>query len=252
MSHTAPEKRRIVVGFSGGVTSAWCAGWALRTFPKREVVLLFHDTQEEDEDTYRFLREMAAALKHPITFRSDGRSLTELVHDEGMIPNNRAPFCSRILKQEPGARYLEELRRIGVTEIVKVFGFSALETSRVQVQTALGWQQGFLARFPLIEEKVAKQKAADWCQCEMGVRLPRMYEWSEHANCPGCFRGGKAYWLQVLQNRPDVFEQRRKLEEEFGHTISSRYSLEEIVREGLKRNVPHRESIEIGNCECGD
>lgn len=23
--------RRVVVGFSGGVTSAWCAGWALRS-----------------------------------------------------------------------------------------------------------------------------------------------------------------------------------------------------------------------------
>ena len=26
--------RRVVVGFSGGVTSAWCAGWALRNFPR--------------------------------------------------------------------------------------------------------------------------------------------------------------------------------------------------------------------------
>ena len=26
--------RRVVVGFSGGITSAWCAGWALRTFPR--------------------------------------------------------------------------------------------------------------------------------------------------------------------------------------------------------------------------
>jgi 7-cyano-7-deazaguanine synthase in queuosine biosynthesis len=31
--------RRGIVGFSGGVTSAWCAGWALRNFPREEVVL---------------------------------------------------------------------------------------------------------------------------------------------------------------------------------------------------------------------
>ena len=43
--------RKIVVGFSGGVTSAWCAGWALRNFPRDEVVLLFCDTKEEDPDT---------------------------------------------------------------------------------------------------------------------------------------------------------------------------------------------------------
>ena len=34
--------RRIVVGYSGGVTSAWCLDWALRTFPREEVVALFH------------------------------------------------------------------------------------------------------------------------------------------------------------------------------------------------------------------
>lgn len=33
------------------------------------------------------------------------------------------------------------------------------------------------------------------------------------------FSGGKAYWLAVLKNRPDVFEQRSKLEEEFGAHI---------------------------------
>lgn len=38
----APKPRRVVVGFSGGVTSAWCAGWALRTFPRDEVILLWH------------------------------------------------------------------------------------------------------------------------------------------------------------------------------------------------------------------
>lgn len=35
------RERRVVVGFSGGVTSAWCAGWALRTYPRDEVILIF-------------------------------------------------------------------------------------------------------------------------------------------------------------------------------------------------------------------
>lgn len=39
--------RRVIVGFSGGVTSAWCAGWALENYPREEVILLFHDTKEE-------------------------------------------------------------------------------------------------------------------------------------------------------------------------------------------------------------
>ena len=74
--------RRIVVGYSGGVTSAWCLGWALRTYPRGEVVALFHDTKSEDADTYRYLREMAVVLGIPITERSDGRSVEEVEDDD--------------------------------------------------------------------------------------------------------------------------------------------------------------------------
>ena len=213
--------------------------------------MLFHDTKEEDPDTYRFLREAATKLGHEITERSDGRSLTELIYDEGMIPNDRAPFCSRKLKGEPGERFIKELKESGVTEIIKVYGFSKNEPTRIQRHTAMGWQQGFTARFPMVEENVTKQQAADWCNCVLGVQPPRMYEWSEHANCPGCFRGGKAYWLAVAKNAPDVFQKRSLLEQEFGHTISGRYSLVQIAREGLKRKVNSKESIELGPCECG-
>lgn len=246
------NNRRIVVGFSGGVTSTWCAGWALRNFPKDEVIFLFHDTKEEDSDTYRFLRESAAALDHLITERSDGRTLTGMILDEGMIPNDKAAFCSRIMKAEPGERYIQELKSKGVTEIIKLYGFSAMEPDRVQRHTAIGWQQGFTARFPMIETGTTKQQAADWCQCVLGVPLPSMYAWSEHANCPGCFRGGKAYWLAVAEHRPEVYAKRAELEESMGHTISGRYSLVQILQEGLKRKVPRgKEAIDIGPCECG-
>ena len=67
--------RKVIVGFSGGVTSAWCAGWALRTFPRDEVVLVFHDTKEEHPDTYRFIADMTAALDHSVENHSDGRSV---------------------------------------------------------------------------------------------------------------------------------------------------------------------------------
>lgn len=244
--------RRIVIGFSGGVTSAWCVGWALRNFPREEVVLLFHDTKEEDDDTYRFIAEMSAALGVSITERSDGRSVTELCYAHNMLPNNLAPFCSRILKVEQGEKFIAELKRQGIDDITMIYGFSGNEPNRVQRKTAMGWVNGYKCRFPLIEEKVTKQDCADWCQCAMGVAIPAMYEWSDHANCPGCARGGKAYWLQVRRNRPKVFEQRKGLEAEFGHTFNRRYSLVQIEQEGLFRKVNRRESIEIGSCECGE
>lgn len=243
--------RRVIVGFSGGVSSAWCAGWALRTYPRDEVVLLFHDTKEEDPDTYRFIREVAEALGHPVTERSDGRSVTEIFYEQGALANNRMAFCSRILKAEQRDRYFKEARRAGASALVNVLGFSAVEWQRVSRASARALTSGYAVRFPMVEESVSKQQAADWCRT-LGVRLPEMYRWSEHANCVGCVRGGKAYWLAVAKHAPETFAQRAALEAEFGHTFLKDTSLVQLVQVGLKRPVKPREAIDIGACECGD
>jgi hypothetical protein len=88
-----------------------------------------------------------------------------------------------------------------------------------------------------------------------------MYEWAEHANCIGCVKGGRAYWLAVHENEPAVFDQRADLEAEFGHSIlrgelrageARAPFLRELIQLGLKRKVNAREAITIGPCECGD
>lgn len=248
------SKRKVIVGFSGGITSAWCAGWALRTYPRDEVVLLWHDTKEEHPDTYRFLHEMASVLAHPITERSHGMSVTELFMDEEFLGNNQQTFCSRKLKAEQCARYVRELRTQGVTEIVKVIGYSANEPKRVARMVGHAALDQIQVRFPVIEQGVTKQETADWC-LSVGVKPSAMYCWAEHANCIGCVKGGRAYWLAVAEHAPDVFEQRARLEEHFGHTIlrgKNPVTLRELVRIGLKRPVNQKEKIEIGACDCGD
>lgn len=242
--------RRIVVGHSGGVTSAWCLGWALRTFPREEVIALWHDTKKEDADTLRFLREISAKLGIEITERSDGRSVEEVEDDEGALANNRMAFCSRILKAIPKQKYFEELLAQGITEIVNVLGFSGMEWERIQRHTMLAERGGYAVRFPVKEEGKSKQECADWC-LSLGVKIPSMYAWSEHANCVGCRRAGKAYWLKLSDARPDVFEIEAAREKEWGHTFLNGTTLHELKRVGLKRAVKQRESIEIGACECG-
>lgn len=241
---------KIVVAWSGGVSSAWCGGWALRTFPKDQVVFLWHDTKEEDEDTYRFSREMAAVLGHEITERSDGRSVTELFYDMNALANNRMAFCSRELKGKQRDKYLTELREQGIDDIFLVLGFTHDEWKRWQLAYAYAEKGGYEARFPLIENNITKQKAADWCK-SLGACLPKMYLWSDHANCVGCVRGGQQYWLAVERNRPDIFQRRVEQEAEFGHTFINGISLQQLSYEG--RDVKQRKGkIEIGSCECGD
>jgi hypothetical protein len=248
-------RRKIVVGFSGGVTSAWCAGWALRQYLREEIVLLWHDTKEEDPDTVRFVHEMAAALGLPVTEWSDGRSVTQVFRDEGFLGNNQNAMCSRILKQIPSALFIESAIACGY-EVVKIVGMSAKEPRRVERQVALADSGGFQVRFPMIETATTKQQAVEWVE-SMGVRPSAMYCWAEHANCVGCVKGGMAYWKAVEQHAPQVYAQRMALEEEFGHGIlrggdREHYLLKDLVHVRLKRDVPLREKIEVGACECGD
>ncbi len=240
--------RRIVVGFSGGVTSAWCAAWALMNFPKEEVVLLFHDTKEEHTDTIRFLRDFAAKMNHPITERSDGRSVEEVEDDEGMLANDRAAFCSRILKVLPRLKYFDELRAQFVFDITLILGFTADEWMRIQNHTMQAEQGGYSVRFPLSEAKTTKQQAADFIQCSLGIALPAMYEWSGHANCVGCRRGKKNYWWAVKANEPEVFARRAAREREKGHSYMNGVFLDELAQPQHRES---RDSIEIGSCECG-
>lgn len=259
--------RRVIIGFSGGVTSAECAVLALQEYPRDEIVLLWHDTKKEDSDTLRFLRESAAWIGLPITERSDGRSVEEVELDEGALANNRMAFCSRILKAEQFEKYLHELTADGVTEIIKFVGFTYGEYQRIQRHTMIAQRDGFKIRFPLVEKMIDKQTCYDnWVA--RGILPPRMYEWSDHANCINCRRGGKAYIIASAQHHPKEFaelvahEQRPEFQ---GHTIFKEGPLVQILESGLKRKVNRREkistivprqseyraSIDIGPCECG-
>lgn len=250
-----PRSRRYVVGFSGGVTSAWCAGWALQNFPREEVVLLFHDTKEEHPDTYRFLHEMAAALGLPITERSDGRSVSDVFEDEGFLGNNQNAMCSRILKMAQGDRYFDELRAAG-HEPIKILGFSPRERERIQRATMRAESHGYGLRLPIVETGTTKQECADWCSCTMGVQPSAMYEHFDHANCEGCVKGGMAYWMKIREVAPAVFARRMAQEAEFGHGILRGGDREHYLLKDLpaatKRKVSPREKIDIGPCECGD
>ena len=138
-------------------------------------------------------------------------------------------------------------------EVIKIIGFSSREWERIQRQTMIAQRDGFKIRFILSEKGISKQQCADnWIA--RGIRPPRMYEWSDHANCVNCRRGGKAYMIASAQHHPDEFVQLIAHEKNpafQGHTIFKDGSLEEIVRRGLKRKVNRKESIDLGPCECG-
>ena len=205
---------RVIVAISGGKASAWCADWALKNYPKEDVVLYFNDTKWEHPDLYRFMGDLSKYFNHPITYDSDGRNPEQLFYDQRALANNRMPFCSRVLKAERMQKYYEEGDLL-------VFGIGSDELHRasrlVGVYQTVSIKKGKWAQlvFPLISEKVTKQQIDDFLN-DAGIEEPLLYRLGFlHNNCSGgCVRAGKKHWKLLYEKLPEVYAERERVERE--------------------------------------
>jgi 3'-phosphoadenosine 5'-phosphosulfate sulfotransferase (PAPS reductase)/FAD synthetase len=233
---------RTIVALSGGKASAWCADWALRHYPKDNVILYFNDTKWEHPDLYRFLDDLEKHFEHPITRDSDGRSVEGVAYDEHAIPNNRMPFCSRILKAK-------RLQAFYQTSDQLVFGIGLQERHRssrlLQVYNGVEDKLGKCStlRFPLIEESV-QPKQIDQFLVDAGIEEPKLYQMGfTHNNCSGgCVRGSKRQWIHLLDVLPEVYAERERFEREFREKFNKDVSiLKNTTLEELR--IQHRLQI---------
>ena len=216
---------RVIVALSGGKASAWCADWALKNYPREDVVLYFNDTKWEHPDLYRFMAELGTHFKHQIIVDSDGRNPEELFMDNRALASNQMPFCSRILKAERLQKYYED-------GDVLVFGIGEDEEHRakriVGVYQLVAAKTGKFPKliFPLISEKVTK-KDIDKFLADAGIAEPIVYKLGfKHNNCAGgCVRAGAAHWALLLNKLPDIYRERERVENR--------------IREHLKKDISY-------------
>lgn len=168
-----------VVQFSTGVGSAYTAKLVIDRNPDDKVLLLFADVardggewwEGEDPDNYRFANDIVEALDVELVTVRDGRGVWGLAAEQRMIPNNRAPFCSRILKHEPCQQWLTD-NCDPATTVLHV-GIDITEAHRCEpiVSRWAPWQ----VEFPLMQRPYPlKTDALAWCR-SIGVDPPRMY-----------------------------------------------------------------------------
>lgn len=198
----------VIVALSGGKASAWCADWALKHYPKEDVILYFNDTKWEHKDLYRFLEDLSKYLNHPITVDADGRSPEDLFYDFSALANNRMPFCSRVLKAERLQKYYKDGDTL-------VFGIGADEPHRaarinaVYHDISIKKKKKATLVFPLIQEKVSKEQIDAFLQ-EVQLKEPLLYSLGfSHNNCSGgCVRAGKKQWKLLYEKLPEVYLER--------------------------------------------
>ena len=186
---------------SGGVTSFYACH--LMKQEQSDAELLHTSTSFEDESTERFLLECVLHL---------GLNYTKLTHPDGdvwgvfdrvkLLGNNRAPVCSRVLKIEQTQSYVQE----GDT-LYWGLEYSPKDIPRAEPIERNWLERGVKSRFPLIENKLSKQAAFDFC-ASVGIALPELYaKGFEHSNCGGrCVRAGLGHWAHLYRTYPERYQ----------------------------------------------
>lgn len=254
---------RHVVQFSTGAGSAAVA-WRVYDAHASDVVLLTADTRVEDEDNWRFAREVVERMPAAEWIvLADGRTPMEVGRDEGIVPNNRMAVCSRILKRELLRSYIEE--HYDPADSIVYLGFDWTEEHRFAASVE-PWKPWTIDA-PLMRPPFhTKAQILDNFR-EQGIEPPRLYAAGfSHANCGGaCVRGGQAQWELLLRTNPARYREWEREEEsirvQVGKDVSilrdrrggtSRPLSLATFRERLARTPGLFDADEWGACGCFD
>ena len=209
------QYKDIVCWFSGGITSAVACKKAIDIFGTDRCRVIFIDTENEDEDTYRFkddcekwygveietitligTTDKAKGVEYKITCIDD---IWE--HHQSLNTANGA-ICSSILK-----RKCRELWQKENTYKHQAFGF---EFERKEFNRALGLSVNHpmaKAIFPLLMFALNKKNTIN-VVLDANITPPRAYEWGfNNNNCllTGCVQGGIGYWQKMQREQVDKF-----------------------------------------------
>lgn len=212
-----------IIKFSGGKSSFAVAAWVKENYPDDNVVLYFNDVMWEDDDLYRFNKEVSDKLQLPLIVQSRGITPPQLMVLKAFLANNRAGICSEELKIKVAKRFLEKGT---VPEVEYWYNEQFLKQSihverdevffgNTTLYFGIGWDEAhrvrpiqenwnkFTVEFPLVEEIYDKEEFLTIYDIEE----PRLYKQNfTHNNCAGrCVKAGKGHFQNLLTQKEKTF-----------------------------------------------
>ena len=192
---------RHILGLSGGKDSSALAVYMKDRVPDMEYV--FCDTQKELPETYEYIDKLEAFLGKPIARLNPERGFDHwLKVYSNYLPSSQMRWCTRQLKLKPFEQY------VGDDPVISYVGIRADEERDGYIST----KPNIKAVFPFKEDGITKADVFRLLQ-EAGLGLPSYYRWRTRSGCYFCFFQRKNEWAGLLENHPDLFEDRKGLRE---------------------------------------
>jgi hypothetical protein len=210
------NENKVICWFSGGVTSAVACKLAIDIYGKENCRVIMMGTQNEDSDTYRFLKdcekwydieiEMITMLGR--VYNSKGLIFNKIQdtwrHYKSLNTANGA-ICSSILKRD--LRIVWEKENEG-RYLCQVFGF---EFKASEFKRAMSLKMNYPKTNPIFPLLMTGHSKPDCINIliDAGIEIPATYGFGFHNNnCfeTGCTQGGIGYWQKMARDFPEKFD----------------------------------------------
>ena len=202
---------KIIAWWSGGVTSAVACWIAIQMYGIENVRIIFIDTFNEDDDTYRFKDDCAKWYGKEIESISaipeKYNNIREIWVKYLGLNFAHGAICSSELKREVRIKFQKEN-----DYDYQIFGFDIDEPKRAKGM-AINYPEA-LAVYPLLYHALTKKNCIDMI-LEAGIKIPVAYLLGfSNNNClkTGCVRGGIGYWQLMFKIKLEVYEAMAELE----------------------------------------
>jgi hypothetical protein len=194
-----------VIGLSGGKDSTAMADRLVEAEP-RDYEFICNETGDELPEMRAHWAMLERRFGKPLKRISYPGGLNALIEEQGMLPNFRARWCTRILKIEPTIEYFASLPKGSVLYI----GLRADEEDRegglygddVTVDYPMRrWGWGLAEVYAYLEER--------------GICIPA------RTDCARCYGQRLGEWRNLWRDHPRIYESAAKQERKLGHTFRS-------------------------------
>lgn len=201
--------KKVIAWWSGGVTSAVACKLSLDLYDNVEIV--FIDTNNEHEDTYRFKLDCEDWYGVEIKTISDigikYNSIQDVWIRHKSLNVATGAICSSELKRRVREKYQKDIEYD-----YQVFGFDIDEPKRAK--SIKNNHPKSKPIFPLLLHGLSKSDCIKILS-ENNIEIPIMYKMGFlNNNCfgTGCVQGGIGYWQKMRRDFPDKFDKMADME----------------------------------------
>jgi len=191
----------LIVAFSGGKDST---ALALRLAERGHLFRLLHTATGNELPQVRTHIEAVAKATDSELIDLNAPTLSELIDEQGCLPNWRMRWCTRMIKIEPCAQWLSTH-----PDAVLAVGLRSDEEGR-----AGGIYEGNKIVYPLRDWKWGIDDVIGYCRSK-GFEPPK------RTDCAVCFYQTLHEWWELLTYYPDEYVKGEEWEHQTGYTFRS-------------------------------